>query len=499
MAEVPVFDNLKAVYGEAGESHAKTRYSRLEAAFKKRFGTAPDLYARSPGRVNLIGEHIDYEGYGVLPMAIKQDTIVACRRHGSELVVANINPDKYKEYKFSTDPEQNVDAENHSWANYFLAAYKGVFEHLQSKGGQVPEPVGLELIVDGTVPEGSGLSSSAALVCSSSLAILAALGTPCSQHEVATFTAVCEKYVGTESGGMDQAISIMGAQDIAKLVEFNPVRAEDVVLPKGATFVIANSLTVSAKAETAAARYNMRVVECRLAAMLLALKLGESKESAHKIKTLREVETLLQKHVSGPKGDVSNANAAVVEEHLHEDPYNTEELEKKLGAPLKKLFAGNSSQLRVLEIAESAGGYKLRQRALHVYAEAQRVPQFRDVCNGSASADEKLAQLAQLMDDSQTSCRELYECSCAELDTLIKLSKESGALAGRLTGAGWGGCMVALVPDAQAQHVIEHLKKEYFAGFVEKGKLGKDEAFMSAVVFASRPSSGGAILKLKHL
>lgn len=61
-------------------------------------------------------------------------------------------------------------------------------------------------------------------------------------------------------------------------------------------------------------------------------------------------------------------------------------------------------------------------------------------------------------------CRDLYECSCAELDTLIKLSKDSGALAGRLTGAGWGGCMVALVPDAKAGAVIEHLKQEYFAG-----------------------------------
>ena len=61
-------------------------------------------------------------------------------------------------------------------------------------------------------------------------------------------------------------------------------------------------------------------------------------------------------------------------------------------------------------------------------------------------------------------CRELYECSCAELDTLIDLAKESGALAGRLTGAGWGGCMVALVPDAKASTVIDHLRKKYFAG-----------------------------------
>ena len=60
--------------------------------------------------------------------------------------------------------------------------------------------------------------------------------------------------------------------------------------------------------------------------------------------------------------------------------------------------------------------------------------------------------------------RELYECSCKELDTLISLSREAGALAGRLTGAGWGGCMVALVEDSKAAAVIQHLKAEYFTG-----------------------------------
>ena len=61
-------------------------------------------------------------------------------------------------------------------------------------------------------------------------------------------------------------------------------------------------------------------------------------------------------------------------------------------------------------------------------------------------------------------CRELYECSCAELDTLISLAQEAGALAGRLTGAGWGGCMVALVPDSRASAVIHQLRTKYFAG-----------------------------------
>lgn len=100
---------------------------------------------------------------------------------------------------------------------------------------------------------GSGLSSSAAIVCASSLAVAAALGVSdqLSKGQVAEFTCAAERHVGVISGGMDQAISVMAMPGVAMLVEFNPVSASDVCLPDGATFVIANSLTVSKKAETA--------------------------------------------------------------------------------------------------------------------------------------------------------------------------------------------------------------------------------------------------------
>jgi N-acetylgalactosamine kinase len=87
------------------------------------------------------------------------------------------------------------------------------------------------------------------------------------QQEVAEFSCACERHIGTQSGGMDQAISIMAAPGVAKLIDFSPIRASDVVLPKAGSFVVANSLTESKKAETASTNYNNRVVECRLAAV----------------------------------------------------------------------------------------------------------------------------------------------------------------------------------------------------------------------------------------
>ena len=103
------------------------------------------------------------------------------------------------------------------------------------------------------------------------LAVMAAHGLDFPKVQLAELARVCEQHIGTMSGGMDQAISVLGQRGQAKLVEFNPVRASPVSLPAGHTFVIANCLAVSEKAVSAATQYNYRVVECRLAAAALAV------------------------------------------------------------------------------------------------------------------------------------------------------------------------------------------------------------------------------------
>jgi N-acetylgalactosamine kinase len=93
------------------------------------------------------------------------------------------------------------------------------------KGEDVESRVGLDVLIDGTVPAGSGLSSSAALVCSSAIGIMAALNVNFPKKEVAQFTCECERHIGTQSGGMDQAISVMAKPGFAELIDFNPIRA----------------------------------------------------------------------------------------------------------------------------------------------------------------------------------------------------------------------------------------------------------------------------------
>ncbi|KFM24004.1 Galactokinase [Auxenochlorella protothecoides] len=496
MAGTPIstHSDLESVYGE-GAAAVRDRYVALSKAHHARFGTKPEIFARAPGRVNLIGEHIDYEGYGVLPMAIHLDTIVGVSRGGADLTITNVEAHKYGDLTFSADPDQTVDVGKHNWGNYFLAAYKGVFETAAAKGLPRPDISGLNVTIQGTVPTGSGLSSSAAIVCAASVALMHVYGfdftKEASLGEVSEFTARAERYVGVTSGGMDQAISMLGARGIAKLVEFDPVRAHDVPLPAGATFVICNSLAVSNKAESATGRYNLRVVECRLAAAVLAALLGERREAARAVRTLKQLEPVVAARYSGPKGSTAGAPLAAVHELLHPGTYSAAEVEEILDAPLASLFEGDASAALVLAAFRD---FKLHDRAAHVYSEAARVPAFRDVCLGHGSADEKIAALGKLMDDSQASCRDLYECSCKELDQVVALAKANGAIGSRLTGAGWGGCTVSLVKDEDVDAFLRVLTEEYVRPLIAEGRL--TEETLSDNIFASKPSSGAALLKL---
>ena len=107
----------------------------------------------------------------------------------------------------------------------------------------------------------------------------------------------------------------------------------------------------------------------------------------------------------------------------------------------------------------------------------------------------RAAQTCAILSSPLLCCRDLYECSCSELDEVIRQAKEYGALGSRLTGAGWGGCTVSLIRQDQAAGFISKLKDNYFAQCIKDGKVAEDG--LDDVVFDSRPSSGGAVLKLK--
>ncbi|KAM6556053.1 hypothetical protein CsatB_003072 [Cannabis sativa] len=249
----------------------------------------------------------------------------------------------------------------------------------------------------------------------------------------------------------------MAKSGFAELIDFNPIRATDVQLPAGGTFVIAHSLAESQKAVTAATNYNNRVVECRLAAIVLGIKLGlKPQEAISNVKTLSDVEGLCLEF-AGTHG--SSDPLLALKEYLKEEPYTTQEIEQIIEENLSSIFKDSPSSLDVLKAATH---FKLYQRASHVYSEAKRVHAFKDTVYSNLSEEDILKKLGDLMNESHYSCSVKYECSCPELEELVSICRKYGALGARLTGAGWGGCAVALVKENIVPQFILNLKSLFW-------------------------------------
>lgn len=185
------------------------RWTCLVKRFKQVYKSGPDFVARSPGRVNIIGEHIDYSLYDVFPAALQVDVLIAMRtvkaQEGKPMVqLTNIDETKFatREFTIPAHGDIEIDANRQDWSNYFKAGMLVALKFLREKvygGGFVPSS--MEVLVDGNVPPGGGLSSSAAFVCASALAVAKAHGHAMTKQELFDIALVSERSVGVYSGG----------------------------------------------------------------------------------------------------------------------------------------------------------------------------------------------------------------------------------------------------------------------------------------------------------
>jgi galactokinase len=227
----------------------------LASAFRESFGAAPARIARAPGRVNLIGEHTDYNGLPVMPMAIQRRILIAFgpRRDGT-VRLANLDP-RYPPSAFSVAQPIALGPAG-SWVNYVKAAAVAAAE-------LAGRPLaGLDLMVGSTLPAEAGLSSSAALVVGSALAFLDAEGIAVPPLGLAELLARAERFVGTQGGGMDQAVCLMGEAGCALRLDFFPLAVTRVAVPPDWRFLVASSLVPAPKSGAALVSYNARVREC---------------------------------------------------------------------------------------------------------------------------------------------------------------------------------------------------------------------------------------------
>lgn len=207
---VPVAQSLGDIYPEEALAAQSKRWASLLSGFEAHYGHPATFVTRSPGRVNIIGEHIDYSLYSVLPMAITADTLLAFSVIDTPAVsptftmrIVNDQGDKFPEREFQVpvNGDVDIDASQHEWSNYLRSGLRGALELLRKKYPGI-RPKGMNLLMNGTVPAGGGLSSSAAFTTCAALAVMVANGEQSvDKTELTELAIVSERAVGVNSGG----------------------------------------------------------------------------------------------------------------------------------------------------------------------------------------------------------------------------------------------------------------------------------------------------------
>lgn len=443
----------------------------------------------------------------MFPAAVDRDILMAIgpsSRKDGTIKIENLDANyEAREFKAERQPSKEwslpIDTSKLSWESYVKAGYWGILEQFFQHEGT---PQAFDLLVTGSVPAGSGLSSSAAMVVASSLSFLVMNNRleGLTKRALVEMAMKNERRVGVNSGGMDQAASVISDSNNALYITFHPtLEAEPIPIPASANpafnpvFVIANSLVVSDKAVSAKTQYNLRVLETLAAARILARKLNLPINKTEKV-TLKEVlDHWTNTDVNNPPDPAqfqSNLTRILGKLDVLKGPEDeTVTMEQMVNA--SGLTATEFHDLYLSWNEVEATNFELFKRAKHVYSEALRVLRFRETClhqsSDNSSSDKLLQDLGALMNESQESCAHLFNCSCPELDTLTQLARSAGAYGSRLTGAGWGGCSVSLISEANVEKFITALQQNFGPYKDLHGEA------LHQVIFAMKPGSGACV------
>ena len=361
---------------------------QVRADFAKVFGVEADHTFFSPGRINLIGEHTDYNGGHVFPAAISLGTYGAARKRDDQLL--RFFSGNFEEKGIIEVPLENLHFEpEHNWTNY----PKGVLHFLQEAGHTIDR--GMDVYVYGNIPNGSGLSSSASLELLTGVIAEKLFDLNLERLDLVKIGKLTEnEFIGVNSGIMDQFAIGMGADQRAIYLDTNTLEYDLVPLDlKDNVVVIMNT---NKRRELAESKYNERRAECEKAVEELNRKLS--------ISTLGELDEWSFDEYS----------------YLIEDE-------------------------------------NLLKRARHAVLENQRTLQARAALQAG-----DLEKFGRLMNASHVSLEHDYEVTGLELDTLVHTAwEQEGVLGARMTGAGFGGCAIALVAKDAVESFKENVGRKY--------------------------------------
>lgn len=367
------------------------RLTALHERFAKEFGGEPQIVVRAPGRVNLIGEHTDYNDGLVFPVAIDREIIIAARATDDDFIEI-YSEDYQQKDRFSI--ADIIKTEEKPWSNYV----RGTAAVLLKQGYKFG---GFQAVSTGNVPQGAGLSSSAAYEVAVCYLISTLSNLSLTKKQMALFAQEAENnFVGVNCGIMDQFISAFGETDSGLLIDCRTLDYKSIPLNlKGRelALVIVHSGVQRGLVDS---KYNERRSQCAEGVQLLA------KHLKREVKSLREIEEL--------------------------------ELDECAMALPEIIF----------------------RRCRHVITENARVS-----ATVEAFETGDLARVGKLLEASHQSLRQDFEVSCEPVDILVDLTANyPGVTGARMTGGGFGGCIVALmekaaVPGYTASVPVEYLKQ----------------------------------------
>ncbi len=353
----------------------------LSSSFETHYGEAPALIAHAPGRVNIIGEHTDYNEGFVFPAAINFGTWVAATKRADNDIVVTAMDYENQQNQFSLS-DINYDEEQ-GWANYVRGVVKVLKEAMPDFGGA-------NLLVTGNVPQGAGLSSSASFEVAILKALSALYELPLDGVQAALLGQKAENtFVGCSCGIMDQLISAMGNEGMAMLLDCQSLAIEHSPLPDSHQIVIINS---NVKRGLVDSEYNLRRQQCEQGASLLG------------VSSLRE------------------------------------------------------ATMEMLEGAKAHMPEVVYRRAKHIVTENART-----LAASQALKAGDIETVSEAMAQSHISMRDDFEITVRPIDYLVEIIGEVLGKSGgvRMTGGGFGGCVVALVPTDKVEAVKQVVADKY--------------------------------------
>jgi galactokinase len=383
-----------------------TLISQTLHGFHEKFpaDVAPRLF-QAPGRVNLIGDHTDYNGGYVMPAAIDRRILVAATARTDSKI--NIYADNFQQWdRFHV--QKNIEKlPGNLCGNYF----RSIVWSLLRQGHEL---CGMDAVVSGNIPIGAGLSSSAALEVAVGFTLLQLTQAEIDLKELALAAQKAENdFVGMRCGIMDQFIACLGRVDHVLLIDCRDLSYQNVPMPSGAAVVIVDSGVHRGLMDM---EYNSRREDCENAAGHMGVAL------------------------------LRDASMASFQTHCH-------------------------------ELSTT-----VQQRARHVISENDRVLAAADALRAH-----DFSSFGELMTASHASLRDDFEVSCPELDILVDMALGvKGVYGARVTGAGFGGCMVALVDEPAVADLIDTIDASYAS------KTGRQ-----ASVYRCRASAGVSEIEIE--